>query len=361
MAPLLQSGDNGTFDLQVHVFWNGQHIPGSPFTIQVVAGDACALHTVGKVAGLPVAIPRKWVAISIMAFDMYGNKCDRGGAALAVDASGNMCATRTKVVDQDDGSYTIFCKPTRAVGPLTIDISCESQPIQNSPFKLRFAHDCTSMAGRLERAQASELGVFMAGELASIVVDGYVHATSVDLESDSVSQAQRLERTPVARAFVQTGIDVHEWEALSLGDNCWCCIGTPVLAAPYKLSLESAAVSFPSSPYCFLVRAARAFPPNCVADGAGLSECSLGMCASFTVLARDKFCNATDECIDLNAQLLSPAGTTQHVALGKAKALGEYVGVYSITYVVDNSHPVSHHATCDASAAIAPGTATTRL
>jgi hypothetical protein len=325
--------------LQVHVFWQGQHVPGSPFTSQVVAGDAHGLHTVGKVAGLPVAIPGKWIAISVMSFDIYGNKCDRGGATLAVDASGTACIPRIKVVDQDDGSYTVFCKPSRAFGSqvIAIDVRCESQSIQNSPFNLRFALDCTGVAGNLPRQQPSELGAFIAGELVSIVIDGRSNDSTVikKAEVETLSATVGVERTAPVRAFVETDVDLHEWEALSLGDNCWCCMGTPRLAAPYKLSLKSATISFPWSPYGFIVRAAGAFPPNCVADGVGLEECSLGMCASFTVLTRDMFGNATDDCLDFNAQLQSPSGTAHHVALGKAKAPGEYIGAYSITYAIN--------------------------
>ncbi|XP_065679926.1 filamin-B isoform X2 [Hydra vulgaris] len=151
-------------DHLVSVYLDGQHIPGSPFTVRVggLEGDPSKVTAHGQ--GLKGGVSSKPAEFTV-------NALDAGSGALALSIDGP-AKVKMNCVEQDDGTYKVIYNPT-VCGTYEISIRFAGQHIPNSPYKVRIvesedeidavfgdASKCTSNGSGLHRANVGKPATF---------------------------------------------------------------------------------------------------------------------------------------------------------------------------------------------------------
>ena len=143
---------------------DGQHIPGSPFTVRVggLEGDPSKVTAHGQ--GLKGGVASKPAEFTV-------NALDAGSGALALSIDGP-AKVKMNCVEQDDGTYKVIYNPT-VCGMYEISIRFAGQHIPNSPYKVRIvesedeidailgdASKCTSNGSGLRHASVGKAATF---------------------------------------------------------------------------------------------------------------------------------------------------------------------------------------------------------
>jgi hypothetical protein len=118
----------GTDRVQVQV--SGTAVSGSPFSSVVRAGPVSAA---GSAATVPACVEQSQLPakITITAFDAFGNRIGRGGAAFRIRVNEGPAITPT---DKGDGSYTTSLN--LAVGIFRVDVTLNGTLVADSPYQL---------------------------------------------------------------------------------------------------------------------------------------------------------------------------------------------------------------------------------
>lgn len=120
---------------------NDEHeVYGSPFEVTVLPSRTSAAHCTVAGDALTRVSPNSSYTLQITARDGYGNKKLRGGEAFEVNVSD--AAQVTKLVDHDDGTYTVHLaihqsstNATLRGANLDLSITHRGKHVQGSPFR----------------------------------------------------------------------------------------------------------------------------------------------------------------------------------------------------------------------------------
>jgi hypothetical protein len=342
----------GVFDLAVLVL--DKHIKGSPFRLEVSAGDACEHFSRAFGRGLRSTFVGQEATFTVTLSDTYGNAHTAGGAVLDVrfeecsavavsrsasvmDSIDEHCMHR--VSDMYDGSYTVRYTITRA-GEYKIHVRVGSvssgpavhpnvqrelmrgehllRPIAGSPFSANVvgidAVMCSAHGSALEAITAGQRSSFEVtlrskrGELVSLP-----HPTDNKLLSLKAALANSAEAAEAVPAQIE-----------ELGLGLYRCMYTLQLAGTYELGvyLDNAPVG--GSPWLIAVSAASAHPPHCCAYGDGLQKGFEAQLATFKVDIIDNFGNRV---LDLSAVRLE-GEVTPLAVLSRAVDLLRRIPIY---------------------------------
>ena len=329
----------GTFDLSVLVL--DEHIKGSPFRLEVSAGDASEHFSRAFGRGLRSTFVAQEASFTVTLSDAYGNAHTTGGAVLdirfeecgaapaagarAMDSIDEHCVHR--VCDMHDGSYTVWYTISRAgeylihvrvgsahsvrgpaVHPHVLkELMRDSQllrPIAGSPFDVRVvgidAVMCSAHGNALEAITAGQLSSFdvslrsKRGELVSLP-----NPTDKQLLSLKVARTNSADAAEPLPAHIE-----------ELGLGLYRCTYTMQVAGTYELGVYLDNAPIGGSPWLIAVNASSAHAPLCRAHGDGLHKAFEAQRATFRVELFDPFGNRVH---DTSSVWLEGEATPLHV------------------------------------------------
>eukprot|EP01114_Cavostelium_apophysatum_P015706 TRINITY_DN433_c0_g1_i2.p1 TRINITY_DN433_c0_g1~~TRINITY_DN433_c0_g1_i2.p1 ORF type:complete len:905 (+),score=297.74 TRINITY_DN433_c0_g1_i2:215-2929(+) len=123
---------SGSYSLEVTL--HGHHISGSPFELQVEAGEASAPQCSASGSGLAGSVSGKRASFTIEAKDKNGNARTSGGSNFDVKIEGPEQAKVT-VEDNKNGTYDVIYTANSA-GTYRTSINLSGVPIGGSPFSV---------------------------------------------------------------------------------------------------------------------------------------------------------------------------------------------------------------------------------
>lgn len=127
ITEVLKNDFSGKYD--VHVKWNGRHIPKSPFRVEVGSGlDSRKAYAEG-----PGLAPNGVVAGKYTEFTVFTAGAGEGKVTVKVIDPRGGEDVDVIVEPQEDNKYLVEYQPVNA-GKHTIKVMFGGQPIQNSPF-----------------------------------------------------------------------------------------------------------------------------------------------------------------------------------------------------------------------------------
>ena len=109
------------------VYLDGQHIPGSPFTVHVGGLDGDPSKVTAHGQGLKEGVASKPAEFTV-------NVLDAGSGALDFSITGP-AEVKLNCIEQDDQTYKVIYIPT-VCGMYEVNIQFAGQHISNSPFKV---------------------------------------------------------------------------------------------------------------------------------------------------------------------------------------------------------------------------------
>lgn len=142
-------GRVGTYELHVGLRQHSMPLPGSPFTLQVVAGVASALTT-SFPPGMRVPLlgtagfkEDHGCSVTLRVCDKMGNKCRVGGAKVTCSCvdTGVRCETR----DEGDGTYVLTWR-SELSGTFGASVEIEGDRIMGSPVSIQVVSDNPDLA-----------------------------------------------------------------------------------------------------------------------------------------------------------------------------------------------------------------------
>jgi hypothetical protein len=130
---------------QICVQLSGQHIRGSPFSVEVRAAEASAAHCSLIV---PAEFERGIYAfesaqLQLQTRDRFGNALTTGGHCVAVRPVEGQA--EFEVTDSDNGRYSIAIRPLMLSGTLQFSILCDGRHTPGSPVTAKTIVDLSSV------------------------------------------------------------------------------------------------------------------------------------------------------------------------------------------------------------------------
>ena len=134
-------GRVGKYLLHISLRSQALPLPGSPFTLNVVPGQAHAGSTVmppeaSRLTGLVGISPDDGCKLRVIASDKMGNVCTAGGASVTCSCTSSDVVCNT--TDKNDGSYLLEWR-SKFSGVFEVHVFVDKHNIQGSPMKLRLA------------------------------------------------------------------------------------------------------------------------------------------------------------------------------------------------------------------------------
>ena len=130
----------GTYELHVGLRQQMAPLPGSPFTLKVIPGNASAISTsmppevVLPLRGVVGEAEEQGCELLLLLRDKMGNACVKGGAKVTSElVPASEQRVNPSVQDNDDGTY-LFKWKSRQSGVYTVHVLIDHDPIIGSPF-----------------------------------------------------------------------------------------------------------------------------------------------------------------------------------------------------------------------------------
>ena len=144
-------------EIRISVTVRDEHIPGSPFLAQVMAGtiDGGACRAYGP--GLQSAVLAQPASFTVEVRDANGNLRTAGGDAVEVSVKAPRGSIPAQVEDKRNGMYTVQYS-AMTEGTLQISVSVDRQAVKGSPFSVDVAgvdaQSCSASGEGLQHAIA---------------------------------------------------------------------------------------------------------------------------------------------------------------------------------------------------------------
>ncbi|KAI2658987.1 Filamin-B [Labeo rohita] len=208
----------------VTITWAGQHIPKSPFEVQVgpEAGPQKIRAWGPGLEGGVVGKSADFVAESI--------GTDVGVLGFAIEGPSQ---ARIECEDQNDGSCNVRYWPTES-GEYAVHVMCDDEDIEDSPFMAYIVSD--NKANNPNQVRAYGPGLEKSGCIINKPAEFTVEA------KDAGNGPLRI----IAQDADGVPIDV---KVKSKGDNVYSCSYTPTSAVKHTLAVTWGGVSVPNSPF----------------------------------------------------------------------------------------------------------------
>ncbi|XP_056111319.1 filamin-B isoform X2 [Rhinichthys klamathensis goyatoka] len=208
----------------VTITWAGQHIPKSPFEVQVgnEAGPQKIRAWGPGLEGGSVGKSADFVAESI--------GTDIGVLGFAIEGPSQ---ARIECEDQNDGSCNVKYWPTES-GEYAVHVMCDDEDIEDSPFMAYIVPD--NKANNPNQVRAYGPGLEKSGVIINKPVEFTVEAKDAG-NGPLIITAQDANGVP---------IDV---KVKSKGENVYSCSYTPTSAVKHTLAVTWGGVSVPNSPF----------------------------------------------------------------------------------------------------------------
>uniref|UniRef100_A0A673GLR8 Filamin-B-like n=1 Tax=Sinocyclocheilus rhinocerous TaxID=307959 RepID=A0A673GLR8_9TELE len=208
----------------VSITWAGQHIPKSPFEVQVgsEAGQQKIRAWGPGLEGGVVGKSADFVAESI--------GTEVGVLGFAIEGPSQ---ARIECDDQNDGSCNVRYWPTES-GEYAVHVMCDDEDIEDSPFMAYIVPE--NKASNPNQVRAYGPGLEKTGCIINKPAEFTVEA------KDAGSGPLRI----IAQDADGVPIDV---KVKSKGDNVYSCSYTPTSAVKHTLAVTWGGVSVPSSPF----------------------------------------------------------------------------------------------------------------
>uniref|UniRef100_A0A8C1I450 Filamin B n=1 Tax=Cyprinus carpio carpio TaxID=630221 RepID=A0A8C1I450_CYPCA len=208
----------------VSITWAGQHIPKSPFEVQVgpEAGTQKIRAWGPGLEGGVVGKSADFVAESI--------GTEVGVLGFAIEGPSQ---ARIECEDQNDGSCNVRYWPTES-GEYAVHVMCDDEDIEDSPFMAFIVPD--NKANNPDQVRAYGPGLEKSGCIINKPAEFTVEAR------DAGNGPLRI----IAQDADGVPIDV---KVKSKGDNVYSCSYTPTAAVKHTLAVTWGGVSVPNSPF----------------------------------------------------------------------------------------------------------------
>uniref|UniRef100_A0A8C2H7Y5 Filamin B n=1 Tax=Cyprinus carpio TaxID=7962 RepID=A0A8C2H7Y5_CYPCA len=208
----------------VSITWAGQHIPKSPFEVQVgpEAGTQKIRAWGPGLEGGVVGKSADFVAESI--------GTEVGVLGFAIEGPSQ---ARIECEDQNDGSCNVRYWPTES-GEYAVHVMCDDEDIEDSPFMAFIVAD--NKANNPDQVRAYGPGLEKSGCIINKPAEFTVEAR------DAGNGPLRI----IAQDADGVPIDV---KVKSKGDNVYSCSYTPTVAVKHTLAVTWGGVSVPNSPF----------------------------------------------------------------------------------------------------------------
>lgn len=249
----------GKYD--VHVKWNGRHIPKSPFRVEVGADlDASQAYASG-----PGLQPEGIQAGKYTDFTVYTKDAGEGQVSVKVIDPRGGEDVDIIIEPQEDGKFFVEYQPVNA-GKHTIKVTFGGQPISQSPFHVKV--NPPRVEPIPSKVRVFGIGVeptgIKAGQKAPFTIDG---RGAGDGEPD---------------VFVEGPQGEEKVDIKDNGDGTYSCIYFPAKYGNYIVNVTWSSVQVPNSP--FHVKVATAVDASKIkAYGPGLEKGTAGKPCEFTV------------------------------------------------------------------------------
>ncbi|KTF73888.1 hypothetical protein cypCar_00040173, partial [Cyprinus carpio] len=214
----------------VSITWAGQHIPKSPFEVQV--GPEAGTQ---KIRAWGPGLEGGVVDISLQRLVAESIGTAVGVLGFAIEGPSQ---ARIECEDQNDGSCNVRYWPTES-GEYAVHVMCDDEDIEDSPFMAFIVPD--NKANNPDQVRAYGPGLEKSGCIINKPAEFTVEAR------DAGNGPLRI----IAQDADGVPIDV---KVKSKGDNVYSCSYTPTAAVKHTLAVTWGGVSVPNSP--FRVRAA---------------------------------------------------------------------------------------------------------
>jgi len=149
-------GRVGTYLMHVRLRQQAVSLPGSPFCLQVRPNEAHALSTKlpsGEIAGIVGSDPDSGCTLTVQTFDLMGNACIKGGAAISGNPLEKVLSDKVTVAvkDNDNGTYSLHWASSRS-GTYQVAIKIANEHVCGSPTTVTFMsiapqHSKTELVG----------------------------------------------------------------------------------------------------------------------------------------------------------------------------------------------------------------------
>jgi len=125
----------GRYRLHVGLRQQSVALPGSPFDLEIVPGNAYAPSTKLPKDRLPLrgVVGDEWRGMVFFAADKIGNQCVKGGAKVKVSVDNS--AVESTCNDNGDGSYSFQWRSQRS-GTYSVSVLIDGVPVVGSPTML---------------------------------------------------------------------------------------------------------------------------------------------------------------------------------------------------------------------------------
>eukprot|EP00002_Diphylleia_rotans_P007559 TRINITY_DN1718_c0_g1_i12.p1 TRINITY_DN1718_c0_g1~~TRINITY_DN1718_c0_g1_i12.p1 ORF type:complete len:2907 (+),score=415.17 TRINITY_DN1718_c0_g1_i12:4370-13090(+) len=269
----------------VRVTLGGIDVFGSPFRLDVDAGDVYGFSCTAEGTGLTSAIAGCRSSFTVKTFDRFLNPCEAGGKgeSLQVALVGSSGTIDALVTDNNDGSYLVDYLSKKS-GTYSMFVKYGGDHIKGSPFRIvvEIAPTCAS--------ECHIVGEFLQEYFAGIESTFTIQARDENRnerneggDTFQVFMIEKCEADLKAMTKIQKILDNQ--------DGTYEVMFVCTKMGSYELHAMHDGSHIKGSPFHFKVKSSALSPSHCVAYGPGLLDCYSHHETFFNIQARDVYNN----------------------------------------------------------------------